>query len=591
MLLFYLYYLKIDIQKDSFAKEELENGEKLEIDDKRLKDLVRNSNKNFSTINIMLKNNLISKDRLNDFITKSVVDGESSFSEIKEYSFIDKDKVIKNVSESLGYEYVDLDILDFNYKLALRFPFQRLSKYLILPIEEKRYEVTVAFTDPLDVEAKDFIQRTLNKKLIVLVSSEEQVNEYLKKLEIEKGMKDVILKIRRNLSSVEEQDGSAILELIELIIKTSIDLRSSDIHIEPSLNSCIIRNRIDGVLIRTFLFEKDIYAPLASRMKLMASLDIAEKRLPQDGRFSYVINSANYDFRVSTLPIIAGESIVIRILDSSKATISLNDTGMIPRNYKRFFKSLKSSYGIVLVTGPTGSGKTTTLYGALNQIKSVKDKIITVEDPVEYQVEMIQQVNVNKKAGLDFAKTLKAILRQDPDKIMIGEIRDQETLRIAIEAALTGHLVLSTLHTNDAIGSITRMLDMGIEPYLLGGALVAIQAQRLVRKICDRCKREEILDLQSLNEIIAQFVPKEFKFYKGEGCNSCSFTGYAGREMVCEVLEITDKMTSLISANEPKERVLEEAYKYGFQTILEVGVGKALKGITTIEEILRVTKS
>jgi len=564
----------------------------MEIDDKRLRDLIFKSRENSSTITIMLKNNLITQERLHNFIAKNVIDGNYSLSEIKKHSFIDKEKILKQVSEKLHYKYVDLDILDFNYKLALKFPFQRLIKYLILPIEDKKNEVVIAFADPLDVEAKDFIQRTVNKPLSILVASEEQINEYIKKLEIEKGMKDVILKIRRSLNSVDEQDGSAILELIELIIKTSINLRSSDIHIEPSENSCIVRNRIDGVLVRTFLFEKDIYAPLSSRMKLLANLDIAEKRLPQDGRFSYTIEKANYDFRVSTLPIIVGESIVIRILDSSKATINLNETGMVVENFKRFFKGLKSSYGIVLVTGPTGSGKTTTLYGALNQIKSVKDKIITVEDPVEYRVEMIQQVNVNKKAGLDFARTLKAILRQDPDKIMIGEIRDKETLQIAIESALTGHLVLSTLHTNDAIGSITRMLDMGTEPYLLGGALVTIQAQRLVRKICSKCKREEFLDINSLNKKVAKFVPNDFTFYKGEGCNSCAFTGYSGREMVCEVLEITDKMGSMISANEKKEDILQEAINsYGFKSILEIGVEKALQGITTIEEILRVTKS
>jgi len=564
----------------------------MEIDDKKLKELIEKSKENNSTITLMLKNNLITKGRLHHFITKNVIDGNYSLSEIKQYQFIDKEIIFKQVSEKLGYKYVDLDILDFNYKLALRFPFQRLTKYLILPIEDKKNEVTVAFSDPLDVEAKDFIQRTVNKPLSILVASEEQINEYIKKLEIEKGMKDVIIKIRRSLNSVDEQDGSAILELIELIIKTSINLRSSDIHIEPSKNSCIIRNRIDGVLVRTFLFEKDIYAPLSSRMKLLANLDIAEKRLPQDGRFSYVIEKLNYDFRVSTLPIIVGESIVIRILDSSKATISLDETGMVVENLTRFFKSLKSSYGIVLVTGPTGSGKTTTLYGALNQIKSVKDKIITVEDPVEYQVEMIQQVNVNKKAGLDFSRTLKAILRQDPDKIMIGEIRDKETLKIAIESALTGHLVLSTLHTNDAIGSITRMLDMGTEPYLLGGALVAIQAQRLIRKICTKCKKEEFVDLNSLNPKVVKCIPADFKFYKGDGCNSCSFTGYSGREMVCEVLEITDKMSSMISGNESKDKILQEAVNsYGFKSILEIGMSKALKGITTIEEILRVTKS
>jgi general secretion pathway protein E len=563
------------------------------IDDIKLRELIRNSQNSISTISIMLKNNLISKDKLQKFISKGVVEGDFSLNEVKEFPFINKDQVIQDVATILGYQFIDIDSLDFNYTLALRFPFQRVIKHQVLPIYEDKESMTVIFSDPLDVEAKDFIQRITHKKLLILVASAEQVKEYLKKLEIEKGMKDVILKIRRSLNTADQQENSAsaIIELIELILKTSINLRSSDIHIEPSPNSCTVRNRIDGVLIRTFLFEKDIYPPLSSRMKLLASLDIAEKRLPQDGRFSYKVNGQDYDFRVSTLPTVSGESIVIRILDSSKANISLNNTGMIKTNYERFFRSLKSSYGIVLVTGPTGSGKTTTLYGALNEIKTVKDKIITVEDPVEYQVDMIQQVNVNKKAGLDFARTLKAILRQDPDKIMIGEIRDKETLKIAIEAALTGHLVLSTLHTNDAISSITRMLDMGIESYLLGGALVAVQAQRLVRKICPKCKKTEHVELESLNPRIAKYTPEDFQFYKGEGCNSCSFTGYVGREMVCEVLEITDKMASMISANEPKEKILEEANKYGYKTILEVGIEKALQGITTIEEILRVTKS
>ena len=565
----------------------------VEIDDKRLKELLRNHEKNLSTINIMLKNRLITKERLHRFIANSIIDGEISISEIKNYPFIDRDEILKLVSSHLGYRYIDLDVLDFNYKFALKFPFQRIVKHNILPIEEEKNSIVVAFSDPLDVEAKDFLVRTTNKELTILVALEEQIKEYLKKLEVEKGMRDVISKIRRNLNSSDEEGGSAILELIELIVKTSINMRSSDIHIEPSEHSCIIRNRVDGVLIRSFLFERDIYAPLASRVKLLAGLDIAEKRLPQDGRFNYKIENINYDFRVSTLPIVDGESIVIRILDSTKATISLSETGMSSENYQRFFRALKSSYGIVLVTGPTGSGKTTTLYGALNEIKSVKDKIITVEDPVEYQVDMIQQVNVNKKAGLDFANTLRAILRQDPDKIMIGEIRDQETLKIAIEAALTGHLVLSTLHTNNAISSITRMLDMGIEPYLLGGAIIAIQAQRLVRKICPKCKREIKVDTSSLNPKVASLLPEdEFTFYKGEGCSSCSFTGYLGREMICEVLEITDKMASMISANEPREKVLEEAINsYGFRSMLEVGLEKALKGVTTLDEVLRVTKS
>ena len=343
------------------------------------------------------------------------------------------------------------------------------------------------------------------------------------------------------------------------------------------------------MLRQSFTFDKDIFNPLASRMKLLSNLDIAEKRKPQDGRFSTTISNKEFDFRVSTLPTIQGESIVLRILDKSKAMIKLEDAGMSKHCYEKFSEAIKVPYGIVLVTGPTGSGKTTTLYGAVNAIKDVKDKIITVEDPVEYQMAGLQQVNVKESIGLGFADALKSILRQDPDKIMIGEIRNQETLRIAIQAALTGHLVLSTLHTNDAISSISRILDMGIEEYLVSGALVAIQAQRLVRKICKHCKTTTTLDPVLLKDI-EQYLPENPTFYKGEGCKECGQSGYSGREMISEVLIISETMARMIAKVASKEDLTKQALEEGFVTMFEDGVHKALSGASTIEEIYRVAR-
>ncbi|HHD80518.1 MAG TPA: type II/IV secretion system protein, partial [Campylobacterales bacterium] len=388
----------------------------------------------------------------------------------------------------------------------------------------------------------------------------------------------------------DSKESPAVLKLIETVLKTAIDSKASDIHIEATEHNCIVRYRVDGMLQEYFKLEKIIFGPLASRTKLLSNLDIAEKRKPQDGRFTQIVNGSVYDFRVSTLPTLFGESIVMRILDKSKALVKLEDAGMNAEAYKKFTKGIKSPYGIMLVTGPTGSGKTTTLYGALNAIIDVKDKIITVEDPVEYQMSGIQQVQVSANTGLTFAAALRSILRQDPDKIMIGEIRDQETLRIAIEAALTGHLVLSTLHTNDAISAINRMQDMGIEDYLLAGAVIGIQGQRLVRKICDVCKEEEKqVNPESLKEL-AKYLPANPKFYKGKGCAVCNNSGYTGREMISEVLLISEELSTMIANGASKEKMREQAFKEGFVTMLQDGVNKALAGKTSIEEVLRVAR-
>ncbi len=531
------------------------------------------------------------------FLAKKIRQGVINLSHLEKIEGINVVPIIQEVAKALNIEYIDLDNVEIDMKLFSRVPYKQLIKYNIIPIEETELNVLIVFDDPLDMAAQDSIQRMFPKKPIkVGISNPKQIHQQLQRLEINESIKGLVADIRKDLTQggndTNPDESPAVLKLIDVILKSSIYSGASDIHIEALEKSCIVRDRIDGMLQQTFTFDKDIFSPLASRMKLLSNLDIAEKRKPQDGRFSAVVASKPFDFRVSTLPTIDGESIVLRILDKSKAMIRLEDAGMSKLCYDRFSNAIKAPYGIVLVTGPTGSGKTTTLYGALNAIKDVRDKIITVEDPVEYQMSGLQQVLVRPNVGLTFAAALKSILRQDPDKIMIGEIRDQETLRIAIQAALTGHLVLSTLHTNDAISAVTRILDMGIEEYLVSGALVAIQAQRLVRKICLHCKVEATLPPHLL-EGIAPYLPKNIVdpvFYKGEGCKECNHRGYAGREMISEVLMVSNTLQRMIASSASKEELTIQAVSEGFVNMFQDGVQKAIEGKTTIDEIYRVAR-
>ena len=543
----------------------------------------------------LLAEDMIDLHTVEIFLAKKIRQGVISLSHLEKIEGINIIPIIEEVAKALHVEYIDLDDVEIDMRLFSKIPYKQLLKYNIIPIEENDLNVLIVFDDPLDLAAQDAIQRLFPKKPIrIAIAKPSQINAHLQRLEINESIKGLVSEIRKDLSQEgndgeQDDDNPAVLKLIDIILKSAIFIGASDIHIEATEKSCIIRTRVDGILRQSFTFDKDIFNPLASRMKLLSNLDIAEKRKPQDGRFSATVAKKEFDFRVSTLPTIFGESIVLRILDKSKAMIRLEDAGMSKFCYDKFSEAIKVPYGIVLVTGPTGSGKTTTLYGAINAIKDVKDKIITVEDPVEYQMAGLQQVNVKESVGLGFADALKSILRQDPDKIMIGEIRNQETLRIAIQAALTGHLVLSTLHTNDAISSISRILDMGIEEYLVSGALVAIQAQRLVRKICKNCRRETVLDPVLLKEV-EQYLPENPTFYKGEGCKECGHTGYVGREMISEVLIISETLSRMIAKVASKEDLTKQAEKEGFVTMFEDGVQKALSGASTIEEIFRVAR-
>jgi len=549
--------------------------------------------KKISFSNLVLEN-MIDLHTVQVFLGKKVREGVITLAHLEQIQGIDLNPILEMVAKELRISYIDLDESDIDMHLFSKIPYKQLLKYNAMPIEESDLSILVAFEDALDMGAQEALQRLFPKKPInVGIAKPSQIRKHLQQLEITESVKGLVEAVRSDLtkggSEEVAEESPAVVKLIDIILRSSIVGKASDIHVEATEKNCVVRDRIDGMLKQTFTFDKDIFAPLSSRMKLMSNLDIAEKRKPQDGRFSALVAGKEFDFRVSTLPTMHGESIVMRILDKSKAMIRLEDSGMSKENYQKLSNGIAVPFGIVLVTGPTGSGKTTTLYGALNAIKDPRDKIITVEDPVEYQMNGIQQVQVKADVGLSFSDALRSILRQDPDKIMIGEIRDQETLRIAIQAALTGHLVLSTLHTNDAVSAINRILDMGIETYLVSGAVVAIQAQRLVRKLCFHCKMETVLDGRMLSEI-QDMVPENAVFYTGEGCKECNHTGYSGREMISEVLTISDTLSRMIAAGASKEEMIVQADKEGFITMFEDGLSKALAGNTTVEEIYRVAK-
>lgn len=576
---------------DRITSDLLANGSIMKSQVDRL--VAKGLNSNLILRDITLSG-FMTMDRLLRFIVDKILSGEYDLSIIEDYDYIQEKDVLKKLALKQNLSFIDLDSIDMDYRLTEKMPLVQLKKYNALPLLEDELNIVVAFSDPLDIEAQETIQRLFPKKPIkIAVATKKQIDSYLFKVELKDSVKGLVKKIRDELNSMvaidKHQEASSILLLIDVVLNACIKSRASDIHVEPTEKNCVVRGRIDGKLTEIFIFEKDIYPPLASRLKLLANLDIAEKRKPQDGRFSTLVGNREYDYRISTLPILYGESIVMRILDKQKALVKLEDAGMDTSSYHKFLKGLETPYGIILVTGPTGSGKTTTLYGALNELRNVEDKVITVEDPVEYRMNLIQQVQVNPKVGLSFADALRSILRQDPDKIMIGEIRDQETLEIAIKAALTGHLVISTLHTNDAISAIARMVDMGIPHYLISGALVTIQAQRLVRKICPHCKVEEKISAITLEEL-HESIPPNAKFFVGKGCKECNETGFFGREMICEVLEVNETISSLIAKAASHEVLLEQALKDGFVPLFKNGIEKALEGVTTLGEILKAAK-
>ncbi|MDX1810183.1 MAG: GspE/PulE family protein [Sulfurospirillaceae bacterium] len=523
----------------------------------------------------------------------------SNFSKRLGQIFIDEgylsDRVFAEIlAEQLNIDFIDLYGVEVDFNLMSKYSIKLLKGAEAIPFKEDEEFIHVATVDPLDYESLELLERSIATKPIKLyISLKSDVYHIFERFEILSITKLLVDNIKKEIASniyKADSEQSSVMQLIEQIIKTAIKKNASDIHIEPSAFNVSVRSRIDGVLRENFVFDIEIYNAIASRIKILGNLDISEKRKSQDGRFSMQINNSTYDFRLSTAPTMFGESIVMRILDQQKILLKLRDLGMEDENIKIFEEILKSPYGIIFVTGPTGSGKTTTLYAALNEIKSIENKMITIEDPIEYQLPLAQQIQINEKINYSFAEAIRSILRQDPDIIMVGEVRDTETLNIAVQASLTGHLVFSTLHTNDAPSAITRMIQMGLEPYLIADSLVGIIAQRLVRKICPHCKKE-YKPLKMTLDKIEKYLPKDYTFYKGEGCLRCGFTGYDGRTMISEILRISETISHLISINMNKYEISRKAEESdGFEPMIVDGIKKALNGITTIEEVMRVAK-
>lgn len=527
------------------------------------------------------------------------VQKESNFTKKLGQIFIDDGLItqrafVELLASQLKIEFIDLFGIEVDFNLMASFQVSMLKSADAIPFKEDPDYIHVAVSDPLNYDAIELLERSIATKPVKLyIALHNDIAHVFGRLEIISVTKGIVTNIKREIASGSyraDSEQSSIMQLIEQIVKTAIFLNASDIHIEPSSYNVSVRARVDGVLRESFVFDLDIYNALASRIKILGNLDISEKRRSQDGRFSMKIKDSQYDFRLSTAPTMFGESIVMRILDQQKILLKLGELGMEERNLKLFDELLKSPYGIIFITGPTGSGKTTTLYAALNEIKSIDNKMITIEDPIEYQLPLAQQIQINEKINYSFPEALRSILRQDPDVIMVGEVRDSETLNIAVQASLTGHLVFTTLHTNDAPSAITRMIQMNLEPYLIADSLIGVVAQRLVRRICPHCKKEIVLPRVVL-EKIQHYLPEEYHFFKGEGCSRCSFTGYSGRTMISEILKISETTSHMISINMNKYEISRKAEENGDYTpmILD-GISKALRGDTTIEEVLRVAK-
>jgi len=509
-----------------------------------------------------------------------------------EEGLISEEDIIKVIATQLNIDVIHFDNEELNFMLLRKVPVSILDKYGAIPVKEYPKEVVVAFIDPMDIDARTTLQRYLKKPIRPAIAISKDIKKHINQLKNREKANALIEQMKKELAGTaeeNEEEESATMQFIKYIVSLSIQKGASDIHIETEEDIMQVRARIDGSLQELIVVEKELFGAVAARIKLLSNLNISEKRKPQDGRFSMKLGENHFDFRVSTLPIATGESIVIRILDKRNVMKKLEEVGIAPKNLAKLEKALHAPNGIVLVTGPTGSGKSTTLYASLNKIKNVEEKIITVEDPVEYQMKLINQVNVNEAAGLTFAAALRSILRQDPDIIMIGEIRDLETLEIAIKAALTGHLVISTLHTNDAVSAISRMVDMGADPFMVGAAVVAVEAQRLVKRICPYCKTK-YKPKPALIEPIKHMLPKNVTFYKGKGCDECNMTGYKGRTLITEVFTIDEELSSAIAKNISVNELEKLARKKGYEPMFMDGLIKALKGETTLEEIYRVAK-
>lgn len=514
--------------------------------------------------------------------------------------FIAEDDLVEFLSKQLGIPRIELDNYLIDPKLIELVPESLARKYELLPVLKIGNRLTCAMVDPGNVFAIDELRLANGLNIEPAVATETEIhkglNEYygakgnmeelLRSLDDEK-FKEKGLDTQKIEKIVEEP---LVIKLVNLILMEALRQGSSDIHIEPEEEVLRLRFRVDGILSEVSSPPKHLQSAIISRIKIMAALDIAERRIPQEGRFNIKMEGKGIDVRVSCVPTIYGENVVLRLLDITSALLGLEQLGFSREILDKYQKLILRPHGIILVTGPTGSGKTTTLYASLDKINTVEKNIITIEDPVEYKLTGIRQIQVNSKVNLTFANGLRSILRQDPNVIMVGEVRDFETAEIAIQAALTGHLVFSTLHTNDAAGAVSRLIDMQAEPYLISSALIGVLAQRLVRTICKECKEEYAPSSEALRDLGISAKEGTIKFYRGKGCPKCMNSGYKGRIGIFELMPIDDKLRNLIITKASLDEMRKYSRSQGMKALKEDGIEKIKQGLTTAEEVLRVTE-
>ncbi len=556
------------------------------------------SAKNRKLGEILIDSGVINSKQLNEALELSsqnkILLGEA----LMELGYVDEKTLFKGLEYLYHVPYIDLNETLIDKDAVSMISEALAKKHELIPIKKDKKVLTIAMTDPLNFYAIDDVKNASGLEPTVVLGSKKDIlnaiDRYYGSEIAEKAFEDLKREYNSfNLASLSEISASEVanapvVRLVKSILQHAVKSNASDIHIEPTATNLKVRFRIDGQLQDVMSSSMTAHPAILTRIKIMGGMDIAEKRIPQDGRVEMELEDLSIDLRISILPTVYGEKVVIRVLGGSAGVLSREQLGLSESNNQLFDKITRSPNGIILISGPTGSGKTTTLYSLLNEINKPEVNIITVEDPVEYKLEGINQVQVNVKAGLTFANGLRSILRQDPDIIMIGEIRDGETAQIAIRASITGHLVLSTIHTNDSASSVARLVDMGVEPYLVSSSVVGVVAQRLVRNICPRCKTSY---RPSHSEMLQLKMQEPSPLYKGEGCPACNFTGYKGRMGIHEVLVVTREIRDLINRRATTDQLCQTAVRQGTVTLRESCTKLVLDGLTTVEELLKVTYS
>ncbi|CAA9218692.1 MAG: Type IV fimbrial assembly, ATPase PilB [uncultured Chthoniobacterales bacterium] len=560
---------------------------------------------NNQVADLLLERQVLERAQVEDVLQEANLNGKSIAQTLVDNGFVDQQGFYQLIAESLGTEFYDLDGHEVAPEILRLIPSGLARLHRALPLAADEHTITIALVDPLDPRAAEDLRFALGKDVHVIVSPTDQVEERIKQYygTETSSMEDILKQLgeagEELLTLRGDEDGAnfeadanatPIIRFVDLILFQAIQDRASDIHFEPFEHEFKIRYRVDGALYEMAPPPRHLALPVISRVKVMANMNIAERRLPQDGRIQKNISGRVIDMRVSTLPTQFGESVVLRVLDRSTVNLDLEALGMPDYIHSYIIDVINRPNGIFIVTGPTGSGKTTTLYSCLRKINTIDSKLLTAEEPVEYDLEGVVQVPVNEGIGLSFARVLRAFLRQDPDRIMVGETRDLETAQIAIQASLTGHLVFTTLHTNDAAGAVTRLIDMGVEPFLISSTLEAVLGQRLLRSICPHCRTTYQPSHAFLDQLeLSRRDIGEKNFFYGKGCEQCNNTGYKGRKGIYELMKMTDPVRELINERAPTVVLKQKAVELGMVTLRQDGLRSIFEGDTTIEEVLKYT--